>query len=283
MPRGIKDDDENLDELSKALRLARKAAGLKQPDVVTAAIGLTQNKISRIENGAGHVLTDTQLGSLLTLYRVSKEERQRITMLVQEARNENVDARVILQKGAHHYQERLRVLTKESRLVRSFVPNAAIGYLQTEAYARVVMNQRMDPVKAELSLKKRMEQHRLTLDQSGREWVFVLTEGALRWNVGGPVVMVAQAEAIAAAVDNPSIKLGVIPWYRAVDLVPLHSFHIYDRRAVVVGTWSGTTVIRDKAGVKEYEALFDRVLAFAVFGDEARSELRRIADEYRRL
>jgi hypothetical protein len=120
---------------------------------------------------------------------------------------------VILQRGAHHFQERIRQLDEQSRLVRSFAPTAVLGILQTRAYASVVFTQRMTPQQAAPSLESRMVRHHM-LDDPTRQWVLLQTEGALRWNLGGPAVMVEQIERIAVAIDRPNVRLGIIPWRR---------------------------------------------------------------------
>src|SRR5262245_59099966 len=129
------------DELSRSLYAARRAAGLGQIEAATRA-RTSQNKISRVENGMG-LLTPAEAQALLTVYGVHGDERRRILALVEAARAGHVDARVILQRGAHHFQERVRQLDDQSRLVRSFAPTAVLGILQTSAYAHVVFTQRM--------------------------------------------------------------------------------------------------------------------------------------------
>jgi transcriptional regulator with XRE-family HTH domain len=272
----------NRDELGEVLFAARESAGISQKAAADAT-GLTQNKMSRVEHKQGHVLTPAEARALLTLYGVHGEERARILAMLEAARTEHVDARVILQKGAHLVQERFRVLAERSRQVRSFVPNAAIGYLQTAAYIRIVMTERMTDEQAEPAIQSRLGQQRLLVEDPSRQWVMVQTESGLKWNVGGAAVMAEQAERIAAAVDLPNVRLGVIPWHTAADLLPRTGFHIYDRSTVVVGTWSGTAFIRNSEDIEMYERLFDRVSRLAVFGDDAHAVLSRIAGEYRAL
>lgn len=48
-----------------------------------------------------------------------------------------------------------------------------------------------------------------------------------------------------------------------------------------VGTKTATALIDNPEDITTYEALFSELDQTAVFGDEARTELRRIADEYR--
>lgn len=272
-------DKDDRDELSRSLYAARLAAGLGQIEAAKRA-GTSQNKISRVENGKG-LLTEAEAGALLTVYGVHGDERHRIMMLVGVARAGHIDSRVILQRGAHHFQERVRQLDEQSRLVRSFAPTAVLGILQMRAYARVVFTQRMAEEQAVPSIASRVERHRM-LDDPSRQWVLLQAEGALRWNLGGSAVMVEQIERIAAVIDRPNVRLGIIPWQTPAWVLPLHGFHLYDRRAVVVGTRSGTAIM-DEREVPDYEALFGELERLAVFDGEARAVLDRIADDYRSL
>lgn len=268
------------DELSTALYEARRNAGLSQPAVADQT-DLSQNKISRVEHNKG-LLSSDEARQLLDVYGIRGSERRRIMDLVEASHQRYHAARVILQRGAHHFQARLRALAEDSHKIRSFVPTAVAGYLQSPSYMRVVFTQRQSEEKAQPSIKDRGKQQ-LLLDNPSREWHVIQTEGAVRWCIGDPQVMADQIGLIIEAIDRPNVKLGFIPWHRPADLLPLTGFHIYDQSAVVVGTWSGTAIIRDDEEVRDYELLFERIAGLAVYGDTARSELRRIAGEYQQL
>lgn len=272
-------DDEDRDELSRSLYAARRAAGLGQVEAAKQA-RTSQNKISRVENGKG-LLTMAEAAALLDVYDVHGHERHRIMTLVDMARAGHLDSRVILQQGAHHFQERIRQLDEQSQLIRSFAPTAVLGILQTRAYAQVVFTQRMTGEQAAPSIASRMARHRM-LDDPSRHWVLLQTEGALRWNLGGSAVMVEQLERITAAIERPNVRLGIIPWQTPARVLPLHGFHLYDHRAVVVGTRSGTAIMGER-DVPDYEALLGELERLAAFDGEARMVLERIADDYRSL
>lgn len=272
-------DNDDRDELSRLLYAARRTAGFGQTEAARRA-GTSQNKISRMENGKG-LLTVAEAAALLKIYGVYGNERRRIMTLVEVARAGHIDSRVILQRGAHHFQERVRQLDAQSRLVRSFALTAVLGILQTRAYAQVVFTQRMAEEHAAPSIASRMARHRM-LDNPNRQWVLLQAEGALRWNLGGSAVMVEQIERIAAAADRPNVRLGIIPWQAPARVLPLHGFHLYDHRAVVVGTRSGTAIMGER-DVPDYEVLFGELEQLAVFDAEAYRVLARIADDYRSL
>jgi hypothetical protein len=78
-------------------------------------------------------------------------------------------------------------------------------------------------------------------------------------------------------IDRPNVRLGIIPWQAPAQVLPLHGFHLYDHRAVVVGTRSGTAIMGER-DVPDYEELFSELERLAVFNGEARALLDRIAD-----
>ncbi len=90
-------------------RWTRPAAQRSWPIETAKRAGTSQNKVFRVENGKD-LLTAAEAATLLTVYGVHGDERCRIMTLVEAARAGHIDARVILQRGAHHFQERIRQL-----------------------------------------------------------------------------------------------------------------------------------------------------------------------------
>jgi hypothetical protein len=56
---------------------------------------------------------------------------------------------------------------------------------------------------------------------------------------------------------------------------------MYDESAVITGSLTGTTVLSAHADVRAYRELFAELEQLAVYGDEARTILTRVADAYR--
>ena len=267
------------DELSTILRQLRRDADLSGMEAAERA-GFSQPKISRFETGR-QVPTPDQVRTLARVYRAPAEARRRLLELAGDLRAETRPARAILSHGAHHMQQRLGRLDQASARIRMFVPTLVPGPLQTPAYVRAIGSRDMNGEQLEQFVAARIARQ-ATLD-TDREFVMVVTEGALRWHVGGPEVMAEQLQHVADQLDRPNLHLGVIPWTRPVHAPALHSFDIYDARAVVVGTETATAIITDPRDVADYEHRFDGYASAAVFGNEARAVLARIADEYRAL
>ncbi len=193
---------------------------------------------------------------------------------------------MILQQGAHHFQQRIRETEAAATLIRSYQPALVLGVLQTPAYASVVFapnSSDLTEQEAAASIAERMTRWTL-LAEPGRRWRLIQTEAALRWIVRSPALMVEQLGRVIEASHLPNVDIGIIRLDTVVGrIAPLHGFHIYDRESVIFGTETGTALLSEPARVASYEHRFAELEQLAVFGDDARELLTDIADGYRVL
>lgn len=267
------------DELSATLRRLRQDARLSGSEAAQAT-GLSQSKISRLETGK-QIPTAAEVRALCRIYGAPARTKQLLLAVAQDLREEQVSARVMLQRGAYRMQERIGRIEAASALVRTFHPALVIGLLQTPGYIRAVLSDSLSDDEVERIVAARSERQRL-LD-TDRKFVLVMTEGALRWHVGSSAVMIAQLQHLAEITRRSNVRLGVIPWTRPVRAGALHGFHLYDRRAAIVGTETATAIITDSRDVADYETCFATYEALAVYDADARQVLDRLSDEYRAL
>ena len=267
------------DELSTILRQLRRDADLSGMEAARRA-GFSQPKISRFETGR-QVPTPDQIRTLARVYRAPAGVRRRLLELAGNLRAETKPARAVLSHGAHHMQQRLARLDQASARIRSFVPTLVPGLLQIPDYTRAIGSRDMAGEQLDQFVAARAE--RQAVLDTDREFVMVLTEGALRWHIGSPAVMAAQLQHIAEQLNRANLRLGVVPWTRPVRAPALHNFDIYDARAVVVGTETATAIITDPRDVADYEARFAIYAELADYGAPARDALTRVADDYRGL
>jgi transcriptional regulator with XRE-family HTH domain len=268
-----------------SLRELRKAAGLNQTEVVEAVkralsnARFSQPALSRVEKGSGSLTPDI-VRALCRIYGVSEAERAALVQLAEDTEAGYVDARVVLQAGnTINLQQRFARLERNAAEVRSYNPVMVIGSLQTSAYAATVFGTSEDaPI-----VRDRMGRQEKMIADSRRRWVFVQTEGSLRWQARSAAVMAEQMEHLIELSHAQNVDLGVIAWQTPVEVFQNTAFHIYDDTAVVVGTRDGTAIITDRARVADYRSVFDELAALAQFGDANRDVLRRIADDYRSL
>jgi transcriptional regulator with XRE-family HTH domain len=270
------------DELAATLKQLRHAAKLSSP-VAGKQLRRTQSWVSHRENGVV-VPTHDDLDELLMLYGAPAATRRHLHALVRDLRDDpNPPARLTLRR-AGDMQARYGRIEAASRRIGGFAPILVPGLLQTEAYMRVVFGSGDDMPAGQRSaaITERLARARL-LEEPGREFVFVIAEGALRWCLGDPWLMAEQLKRLIEVADWPTVRLGVIPWITAVRVAPTHAFQVYDRRAATVGTLTATAFLTNPHDVGPYLALFADLEAAATFGEDARAMIAEIAGDYRTL
>lgn len=267
-------------ELAATLKQLRKDAELSSPRVAQL-LSRSQSWVSHRENGRV-VPTVDEVGLLVELYRAPARTRRRLLALVRDLRQDaNRPARVVMRR-AGDMQSRIGRIEASSRRIATFAPNILPGLLQTEDYMRVVFASGADltPDQQAAAVAARLTRARL-LGEPGRELVFVLTEGPLRWRLGGAELMAAQLDHIVATSRRPGVRVGVIPWTAPVDVAPMHGFDLHDRRAAVVGIETATAFLTNPHDVAAYVRLFADLEALATFGAPARELLSMLAEGYR--
>jgi transcriptional regulator with XRE-family HTH domain len=266
------------DELSRTLFALREAAHLTGEDVAASA-GFSQAKVSRIEGGV-NVPSPKDVITLARVYGAPADTRDRLVQLAEDMKAGS--RRVVLNRGGTEFQARLARIEEASEHVRSFTATVVPGLLQTEDYARALYRTGdLSEQEIEAAVRGRMERQAL-LGIEGHRFTLLTTAGALSWCAGSPAVMATQADRLATP-QPTGVHLGVIPWGRPVNCFPMHNWDMYDQRGVTIGLVSSTALLTNRLDVEMYDQWFAKLEELAVWDDEARAELRRIADEYRRL
>lgn len=269
-------------DLAATLRQLRDSAGLSGVEVGRRA-GKSQAWVSRFEN-ARAVPTPADVETLATIYNASSQVRRRLVRLSRDLREDTTPPARVVMLRAGRMQQRLGRIEAQSRRIAHFHPAIIAGLLQTEAYARAVFASGADlpPAQQAEAIVERVQRQRL-LHEPGREFVFVLAEGALRWPLGGPHVMADQLDRIIEISHLPAVRVGVVSWTTPVTVAPVNGFNLYDRRAAIVGTETATAFLTDPHDVGMYTKLFADLEAAATFGDEGRAVLAGLASDYRSL
>lgn len=267
------------DELSTILRQLRSDADLSGMEAARRA-GYSQPKISRFET-ARQVPTTEEVRVLCQVFNAPPEVRGRLLELAADLTGGTVRSRAVLSHGARYMQQRVGRIEQASELVRSFTPTLVDGLLQTPDYVRAMGSHRLAGEELESFVASRADRQQI-LD-TDRQFKKIITEGALRWHVGSPQIMVGQLEHLIQASHRPNLRFGIIPWTKPVRSPALHCFTIFDDRAVIVGTETATAIITDPADIADYDQRHTFYAQYAVVGDLARALLAKLADEYRAL
>jgi transcriptional regulator with XRE-family HTH domain len=261
--------------LTSELRRLREEAGLTCEDV-GQRLECSGTRISRMETGRiGARPGDVR--ELLEIYGVTGAEAESLVQLARDARR----------KGWWHsygtvlppWFEVYVGLESAAARLRDFQPLVVPGLLQTEDYARAVLQAapqagRSTDIDRQVALRM---QRQAILDQASppQAWV-VLSEGVLRVPVGGPAVMCAQLRRLAQLAERPNLTLQVLPFSTAAHGQPISPFTILefadaaDPAVVYLEHLTGSLLLEDEDEVLRYRAVFDHLRAEALgAGDTA--------------
>lgn len=266
--------------LGVRLRGLRTEAGLTGA-VLAQRAGVGQPTVSKVENGRMVPSLDVlgRLSLALDLDESTSREVRDLLVAVEAApdtaslSDEEVLAGAVLDEAV-----------RSARLVRSFQCVVLPAMLQSAEYARHVFASAPNstPEAVGRAVAARVERQSL-LYEPGRESVFVLTEAVLRTWPGSPSLMLAQFDRLLAVESLSTVRLGVIPWRRAVPVLPRHGFTLCGERAVVVESFRGERVVDDSDEVAAYEETFRCFEEAALFGAEVRELLLRVMQEFREM
>ncbi|WP_240117743.1 helix-turn-helix transcriptional regulator [Streptomyces sp. MUM 2J] len=266
--------------LGTRLRGLRTEAGLTGALLAQRA-GVGQPTVSKVETGRMVPSTDVlgRLSRALGLDEPTAREVRDLLVAVEAAPHA-----VETPSTEVPYGTPLDEVARSAGLIRSFQCVVLPAMLQSAEYARHVFDSAPDstPEGVGRAVAARVERQSL-LYEPGRESVFVLTEGVLRTWPGSPALMLAQLDRLLAVESLSTVRLGVIPWSRAVPVMPRHGFTLCDQAAVVVETFRGERVLDGSAEVAAYEDTFTRFEEAAIFGSDVRELLLRVMEDFRDL
>lgn len=274
--------------LAVMLRDLRVAADLDQTALGDRA-GMSQSKVSRLET-ARQRPSVADAHAWAQAVGATEAQREDLVERTEAALTEAVSWQDELRKGLAAKQQRIG--RAEQAVARLRVYSLIVpGLLQTAEYARrvIAMGEGLTPGVVRdvpAAVTARLERQQL-LYTPGRRCEFLVPEAALRWRPGPPHVLAAQLDRIATLSTLEAVTFAVIPdTVEAAAAVP-HEFAIFGDQAaddsleVVIGTATRELHIRDEAQVAVYLALWDRLTAIAVVGDDARKLLAAHSAELR--
>ena len=227
-------------------------------------------RISRIETGRISVRPG-DARELLEVYGVTGDRADALVELAREARR----------KGWWHrfgpvmpsWLEPYLGLEAEAARLRDFQSMVLPGLVQTEDYTRAILRAAPDAGSAgdiEQQVALRMERQAVLDGAAPPELRLVLSEGALRVQVGGPDVMRAQLRKLAEVAGHGQVTLQVLPASAAAHVQAVSPFTILDFAdpadppVVYTEHLTGSLVLDNPGEVRAYTAVFERLRAEAL-------------------
>jgi transcriptional regulator with XRE-family HTH domain len=193
------------------LRRLREEAGITTEQAADAIRG-SHSKISRMEHGRVG-FKERDIGDLLALYGVAAgEEREALLGLSREANTPGWWQGY--SDTLPHWVEPYFGLEAAAAFIRNYQLQFVTGLLQTEDYARALMQLGNAPSEDDITRRvaaRLSRQDVLMRENAPRLWT-VMDEGALRRPIGGTAVMREQIRHLIEMCDHPAVTLQVLPF-----------------------------------------------------------------------
>lgn len=259
------------------LRQARTTARMSQQQAADE-LDWSLSKLIRIEHGAVKVgITD--LRAMLRLYGIIDDDRVEELVAVARASREQRwwdSYRKLVNPALLQYVAMESTATLHQQFQGSFMP----GLLQTRDYARSLMTA-FDLDTAPPLLEQYVEfrvRRQAVFERAETEFHFIIDEGLLHRQIGGPEVMRGQLEHLKEVGKRPNVTIHVVPFSAGTHRAMRASYNILqvptgieneDDTVVMVQNAVDDTVIKndpDKAA--EYVELFVSLESLSTPGDQ---------------
>jgi transcriptional regulator with XRE-family HTH domain len=258
--------------LGDTLRSLRVAAGLDQRELARRA-GWTQPKVSRLENGRT-VPSSDDIAAWVRAVGADKSAQAELAAQAERVATEVTAWRTLFSRGYGLKQRQIEELERESKVIYNFAPSIIPGPLQTAEYARRAFrtwNPEVSDTAVADYVDARLSRQQLLYDPS-RMWVFIVTEGALRWRPGPPEVLRAQLGQLRSLATLENVKLGIVPFAQEAPTLFMHSFVLYEREGetlVTIETFVDELDVQDASKIQAYRDVLERLRAGALWDDDA--------------
>lgn len=198
--------------LRSELRRARNAAGFKQADVAEA-MDWSPSKLIRIESGQVSI-SSNDLRALLAYYDI--KDRNRVTTLLELAKSSRSSSfydqfTSSLKEGFRDYL----AFEASATVIRQYDPILISGLLQTEEYARAILEFAYENGPQEVERRWAVRQHRQELHDRDNppEMRFIIDEASIARRVKRTgKTMQRQIERLREYADQSHIVLHVLPF-----------------------------------------------------------------------
>ena len=260
-------------------------------DQVAAQLGWSASKISRIETYRTGV-KQADLLALLDLYHVDEVHRSQLVALADEQEGRGWWAAYAdsLPEDFAAYLS----LEAEAVSILCWSPEVVHGLLQTEEYARAVIEKHMYatvPIpKRELRrrIEARMRRQDVLADSSPTQLTFLLDEAVLLRKVGTRAIMQAQLARLAELARLPHVTLRVLSLagehpigtggFAILQFAPVHGTELGD--LVYVEQLVRNSYVEDPGEALQYQLAYDRLSAAALDPSASSALIGRIAADW---
>ncbi len=279
----------------RELRLEKKksqlAAGL--------AIEVSKQGIGRLEEGQPVRISTAQFRDLLDFYGADDEAKAEVLGLLQEVKAAKGDPsrgwwRAYADVVNPHF-DHFMSLEQACSGMTTFQLTLLPGLLQTPDYRRWIVKT-TDPGMSAVDVERRLElterrQRRIAEDPEFSLSV-ILSESALRHQVGGREVMRGQLQHLLAVASRSNVSLRAIPFgvgghfglvvqsFTLFEFPPLHVGRSPEPPVVFVEGFTGALFLEERDVIERHREAVTNLRQVALNEDDTRRLMQEIAEEY---
>lgn len=238
---------------------------------LAARNGWHPSKVSKIEAGK-QTPADADLEAWATTCG-HPELAQDLIATLRTLEGHYVEFRRLFRAGQRAKQESLADLESDAAVLRNFESVFVPGLLQTPEYARARLGERLQAIGAaddlDAAVAARMRRQEV-LYRPQHRFHFVITEAALRYRLCPTDVLGGQLDRLVALSTLTTIRFGVLPFETRMPVAPIHGFHLYDDRLVLVEHFTAELQLTQPEEIAAYRELFGLLAGEARYGPDAR-------------
>ncbi|GAA1527545.1 helix-turn-helix transcriptional regulator [Actinomadura kijaniata] len=261
--------------LGAHLRRLREEQGLSLEEAATF-LRFSRSALARMEN-AQVITRPRDVEYILLKYGVEDEElRAKMLGLASAGRSQEWVKRhgaLVSAKPPLEYVP----LEQDSSRIRAYHPTNVFGLLQTDEYARAIMNPFGNAPEDRLSrsVEYRMARKEALTRPDPLSLYAILGEAVLRQQIGGPAVLERQLRYLLAAFEQDNVHLRVLPFTAPRNPGVDGAFCILDVEegnfsVVVLESRLNSVFMERDEGIDVYATIFDELWAVALTADESR-------------
>lgn len=264
--------------LSHKLRDLRIDAGLSGHDLASVT-GWSQSRISRLETARQRPTPD-EIKTLGKALGVSANTVKELQQDLEALEDEWQSFREMQHGGSHSGQVAVQELEAACRTFRQFERTLVPGLLQTPEYTRALCDlvdkfETDDDIDEVINVRQERQE---ILNDSSKQFTFVIVDWALTNRYGSADVMAEQYEHIIQESQRKNIRLGLLTKWTPLPFIPHSSFQIFDESLVTVDTSNGQLTLKHQDDVAEHIDQFEKAKKVAVAGSDAREVLKQLLD-----
>jgi transcriptional regulator with XRE-family HTH domain len=253
--------------LGTELRQLREQAYRSGQDVAES-LGWSQSKVSRIEQ-ARTLPSVADVQALLRELRVPVQDQERLLQLAEDAAGEPGNWRNSTGAGLTRRQQDFVALERSATSISHYQPILIPGYLQTEAYARRVLEM-AGSTSVDRGIELRLARRATLTGPHAPQYHIVMMETALQWRPGPPSLMAEQLALVAELAKRPNVDLRILRLDREQVTYLQHPCMVFEfagpaaHGEALIETVTQDLRVTDPPGVALLTRLFERLASSAL-------------------